>query len=774
MGYKGGGKLWVEPKGLGWVALERDWEEDLLPQDLVAEAGILGGGFQVAEPYTRASLGGYVKVNSKWMFFFSDESIDFHGIKDEKLFLLGDCNDWQISSRWELSPGKGGMELWVEDEALSKFEEFEFKFCTEKGRWIDPHNNFPAFPVSEGKFRNAWFHKNRTGKDLIEFKVIEPRGIKGSEKWISYRPEGSFGFSFDGEYSSFRIFAPRAEGIELLLFEKTADIISQKIPMLPKEDGSWCVTLQASLLGVLYKFSITQLDAQSNLFSKEIVDPYARAMVGRNGPGLALVPEFKPQGKAFNPPSIEDAVVVEVHIRDLLANAPCTLSQEERLGFKGLTKWLASKDCYLRKLGANVVELQPVHEFDARTKEQYHWGYMPVNFFSPASVYSSCSKNEASLTEFRQLVDAFHDAGMAVVLDVVYNHIGIPQHLINLDREIYCSTDNTGNLTNHSGCGNDLRCESEPVKKLIIDSLVYWIEVFDVDGFRFDLGELLGLELLTEIENELKKIKPGILLFAEPWSFRGRLPAEMNETSYSLWNDASREGWLSYAKNQSGKDLAINLLNDHSENQNYRSYQSLNYLESHDDYALVDRFRDLGDWGEDDSLPEEVVHRVMLALGMLMAAPGVPMLSAGQDFLRHKQGIRNTYLNGDINALSYESLLVFEKEALFVRKLIEIRLSGAGHRSRYPHSDEWTLHSFPVFSESAICYGWEHKETEEKFWISANPSQEIASIELPESWSSGAQQLAAYGFESFDPNVINPLSFYWAGNIPASKDSKKS
>ena len=133
-----------------------------------------------------------------------------------------------------------------------------------------------------------------------------------------------------------------------------------------------------------------------------------------------------------------------------------------------------------------------VHEFDARTKEQYHWGYMPVNFFSPASVYSSSSKNDASLSEFTQLVDAFHDAGMAVVLDVVYNHIGIPQHLINLDREIYCSTDSSGDLTNHSGCGNDLRCESEPVKKLIIDSLVYWVEVFDVDGFRFDLGELLG------------------------------------------------------------------------------------------------------------------------------------------------------------------------------------------------------------------------------------------------------------------------------------------
>ena len=107
MGYKGGGKLWVEPKELGWVALERDWEEDLLPQDLVAEAGILGGGFQVAEPYTRASLGGYVKVNNSWMFFFPDESISFHGIQGEKLFLLGDCNDWEISSGWELSPVTG-------------------------------------------------------------------------------------------------------------------------------------------------------------------------------------------------------------------------------------------------------------------------------------------------------------------------------------------------------------------------------------------------------------------------------------------------------------------------------------------------------------------------------------------------------------------------------------------------------------------------------------------------------------------------------------------
>ena len=109
-------------------------------------------------------------------------------------------------------------------------------------------------------------------------------------------------------------------------------------------------------------------------------------------------------------------------------------------------------------------------------------------------------------------------------------------------------TNENGELINHSGCGNDLFCESEPVRKLILDSLIYWVENFDVDGFRFDLGELLGIELLEEIENELKKIKPRILLFAEPWSFRGRLPLEMNRTSYALWSDACREGLLGFVR----------------------------------------------------------------------------------------------------------------------------------------------------------------------------------------------------------------------------------
>ena len=141
------------------------------------------------------------------------------------------------------------------------------------------------------------------------------------------------------------------------------------------------------------------------------------------------------------------------------------------------------------------------------------------SIFLPASVYGSNQETGNSIPEFKELINSFHEANISVILDVVYNHVGIPPHLLNLDRNLHFRTDEFGRLQNHSGCGNDLKCEAEPVKKLILDSLIYFVKTFDVDGFRFDLGELLGIELLREIEAELKKIKPRIILITEPWSF---------------------------------------------------------------------------------------------------------------------------------------------------------------------------------------------------------------------------------------------------------------
>ncbi len=761
MSYHRGGKVWLDGRSSGWVALERDWTGDTLPQDLVSENGLVGVEFKLVDHLSRAAIAGYTKMDDQWLFFLSDQSIEFHDLDGLPVYLRGDFNNWELSPEYQLCRLPQGWGLLINQEFLNEFEECEFKFFSGDDRWIEPHSQFPAFPNKDHLLRNGWFNQKRTGRDLFSFRNIEPQNLSDCSKWINSRPTGDFGFSYDGKCSQFRIFAPRAELVELLIFDNPCQNSSRQFPMLFSEDGAWSLSHSEDLSGCLYNYRITQRDNRGELFSKEILDPYARATCGRNGPGIARNKKNFPRLRKYRPPAMEDAVVVEAHLRDLLTHASLNLSDSERMQFSGLSQWLKSDDCYLRKLGANVVELQPVHEFDARHKTEYHWGYMPVNFFSPASVYASQPVDGSVVEEFAQLVTSFHHAGLAVVLDVVYNHVGIPPHLIHLDKEIYCLTDGAGNLTNFSGCGNDLRCDSEPVKKLILDSLIYWVDAFDVDGFRFDLGELLGFELLAEIQSELNRIKPGILLFAEPWSFRGRLPTKMNQTKYALWSDACREGLLNFAKNKSNKNLVIELLSDGLDHQNKNPYQSVNYLESHDDYALVDRFRDLFNWDNDARIPDEVISRTMIALGLLMVAPGVPLISAGQDILRHKHGIRNTYLLGDVNAINYQLEKTYHLEAEFVRDLIKLRLSQPGARARESDSGGWKVCSFPTPEDSVILFGWESESLNERYLITANTSASEINIELPDSWRNNLNLLISYGGKTDGHTPVQPLSFCW-------------
>ena len=128
--------------------------------------------------------------------------------------------------------------------------------------------------------------------------------------------------------------------------------------------------------------------------------------------------------------------------------------------------------------------------------EDYHWGYMTNNYFAPESGYALAPEAASGVRELQELIAAFHRRGMAVLLDVVYNHVGVPAHLMFIDRLYYFEQDAAGNLANFSGCGNDLRARSAMSKRLIIDSCVYLIEAFGVDGFRFDLAELIGADVL--------------------------------------------------------------------------------------------------------------------------------------------------------------------------------------------------------------------------------------------------------------------------------------
>lgn len=354
------------------------------------------------------------------------------------------------------------------------------------------------------------------------------------------------------------------------------------------------------------------------------------------GPGIVLDRQWIGwSDDAFRTPPWQDLVIVEAHVRDLAAKAPIKATADERLGFSGLTEWVESPEFYLHHLGVNCVELQPVQEFDNKTPGEYHWGYMTNAYFAPASAFSLAPSEASGVRELQRLVKAFHERGIAVILDVVYNHVGEPAHLMSVDRRYYFEQDPAGNLANWSGCGNDVRASAAMVKRLIIDSCTHLIEAYGADGFRFDLAELIGVEVLKEIESALKKVKPGVILIAEPWSFRGHIAGALRDTGWASWNDGFRDFVRDYVRDRAPAERLEYFLRGSPWYFAKWPAQTVNYTESHDDRTWLDSITENPDFnGANPTLND--VRRTHLMAAILFMSVGLPMLAEGQDFLRSK------------------------------------------------------------------------------------------------------------------------------------------
>jgi len=706
-------RIWRESRDSGLVALDGDWNGEPIadfPSEWKTDDGV--GELFPLSPIERGALCGYVRLGDRALFLVEPILYPFLLRPSAKAYLAGPFNDWEKASGnddWLLTPREDGLfgleKPWDEMASLAPFS---FKFINGDGAWLNPPDEAPNLEQSMPGARNFIFRKDRSHRDLLRFS-IPPDFTSETIDELAERliPEGWFGVRVESEETRFRLFAPRANEVTLHLSEELSCFPDKTFPLGKDASGAWEMTLPNDLSGCFYSYRVggSEKETCSDFDeSVDVLDPYALACVGPTGPGIVLDPKtlnFPPAGSFLSKPR-EDLVIVEAHLRDLLAKASLNLTSSERLGFAGLAKWVRSDDCYLSQLGANAVELQPVLEPDAETSDEYFWGYMPVNFFAPASHYSFNPKQASGIPEFQEVVSAFHDKGMAVILDVVYNHIGVPNHLARIDKGLYFATDKFDRLTNHSGCGNDLRANSSAARRLVIDSLKYLVRTFDVDGFRLDLAELLGIEFLREIEHELLSLKPSLHLIAEPWSFRGRLPDAISETTYSLWGDDLREGLLDYALGKGDASSVLCWLQGSPDGISARPSQTVNYVESHDDYAFIDRLTERP--RRNGANPTELdIRRHRLALAVLLASPGVPMLSAGQDFLRSKKGVRNTYLRGALNALDYSLLEKHPGHHAYIRDWIALRLSETGKLLRpAEHPDESYYQSFESEDGQAV------------------------------------------------------------------------
>ncbi|MDR1255347.1 MAG: hypothetical protein LBJ94_00230 [Puniceicoccales bacterium] len=700
-------------------------------------------------PLQFAKKAAYFQRQNNMVFLLPEARIKFLNIAKNPIFLAADFNNWFDATKSQKFALKfsqiDGQNFFAVTLPISSLPpKAEFKFVSADGTWFDPGIDAPNRSYSSTHSANYSFDKFKSGRHFLALAPPNPLLLPNKfslkiggqvypvdvSPWLlSCCSNAPLGASVQARKTRFRIFIPRACSARVLLYGDLRDA-PRVLPMRREHDGTWFTEVNADLHGYFYHYQALFYGDTNWAQAPKILDPYARATCSRAGPAVILKERaFLPLRDNFVPPPMRDEVIVETHVRDLIKNAPLRLRPEQRLAFNGLAKWLPKKHCYLRRLGINAVEFQPITESDAADKWEYHWGYMPVNFFSPASTYSSSPMKAPA--EFKKLVRACHRAGLAVILDVVYNHVGEQKNLQSIDGDYFFRKNTDGSLQNFSGCGNDLRVESPMVQRLIIDSLVHFIKTYRVDGFRFDLAELLGGEFLCRLERELRLVKDGVQIIYEPWSFRGNLAHKLRHSSASAWNDEFRDFLASYVCGNGNFDGMKYFLGGSLGCRSAFTHQSVNYVESHDDLCWIDKITE--NWHHNGaSCTDNDRRRSHLALAIMMMSLGIPMLHAGQDMLQSKKGIHNTYQLGGVNALDYSLLVQNRSTHKFFRRWIKFRLSKRGIVLRPPFTPSETYLKFFHSSGSAlgVLYNADFSLKSKRVFFAVNPHLHSCSMDL--------------------------------------------
>ena len=705
-------QAWLESPTTGVVELQRDWRARH-PPPLVLNHGIRFRSLHRVPDHTFGNRSGYFVNRRSEIYFFLSVAAQPKPFarRGEEVYLAGDFNGWADAigrPEWALRPASLDEEevlLWAgRAERFLSHPPQRFKFVTGDGHWFDVPPDAPNAQRDHAGNINRAIDPERTGQHLFAFEVAEPLDL--SRAWqvqwsdgeaaqsVPVRPGAFFhelgtdlpmGAQVESDHTTFRLFAPRARRVEICVQAEwpEGEMHRYDLDRLTGPEGAhgvWEVTLDQDLHRWFYWYHVDgPRDGFSHFLPEQrILDPYAFASVTRAGPGIVLDRRrLRRPRESFATPAWQDLVMCEAHVRDLTAKAPIELSVEERRGFAGLRRWVESPQFYLHQLGINCVELQPVQEFDSETPEEYHWGYMPTSYFAPASSYSLYPLAASGVRELQELVVAFHRRGIAVVLDVVFNHVGVPAHLMLIDKHYYFEVDLHGELSNWSGCGNDLRATAAMARRLIVDACVHLVEVFGVDGFRFDLAELIGVDVLREVEFALKRVKPDVILIAEPWSFRGHIAGALGETGWASWNDGYRDFVRDFVRGGGSREAFEYFLKGSPWYFAHWPAQTVNYVESHDDRAWIDVITEHGDGNGERPTPNDR-RRTHLLAALLFSSIGIPMLSAGQDFLRSKQGVHNTYRRGDLNALDYRRIRQFPATHTYFADWIAFRRSSRG------------------------------------------------------------------------------------------------
>ena len=486
--------------------------------------------------------------------------------------------------------------------------------------------------------------------------------------------------------------------------------------MVTDVNGTWVAVKDGDLNGVYYTYTVVSGDVAA-----EACDPYART-TGVNGKRAMVIDldSTDPVGWEndkipHTSGNITDAVIYELHVRDLSSDASSGIVQSGK--FLGLIQTgttnadgIPTGLSHIKNLGITHIHLLPSYDYasvdETNPDAAFNWGYDPVNYNVPEGSYSTDPYHgEVRVKEFKQMVMGLHEAGIGVILDVVYNHVYDAGSFCynNIVPGYFSRIDQNGVYSNGSICGNDTASERSMVRKYIVDSVKYWADEYHLDGFRFDLLGLIDVQTVNEIIEEVHKTHPHIIFYAEGWNMGTNVTKEdvtlatqanSKETpGMAYFSDMIRDAVRGSNSNASktgyaagAGGFASNVKDSFLGNPTWAKNPSqvVNYVSCHDGYALYDRLM----LSTTDRTEEERIRMNNLAAAIVMTSQGTPFFQAGEEMLRSKplpEGgyDHNSYKSPDsINSIKWDTLsdAVYQDVVSYYAGLIEFRRNHAALR----------------------------------------------------------------------------------------------
>ena len=569
------------------------------------------------------------------------------------------------------------------------------------------------------------------------------------DNYFSY--DGELGALYEKEGTLLRVWTPTAKSVEVWIYaDDSFKGPSTKIEMVQKPKGIFEAYLPGDQHGTIYVYKILFLNNRESIS----VDPYARATtVNGMKSVIADLNRTNPDGWGERLPAFglpEEAIIYELHIRDF------SISETSGIVNKGKFLGLTEKNTqnasgrktgldYLIDLGITHIQILPMFDYATvdeanLTEPQYNWGYDPLNYNVPEGSYSTDPFDPFNrIFELKQMIRTLHENGLRVIMDVVYNHVYDPKDQA-LERTVpgyFYRYNADGSLANGTGVGNDTASERHMMRKYIIDSVKYWAKEYHLDGFRFDLMGIHDSVTMNAIREALDKIDPSIIIIGEGWEMSTPLPEDLKASQRNAqampriahFNDSIRvalkgsdfgdekdRGFIS-GKNYL-EDLLLRNIKGAMHLSSHSSYvdpeQVIQYVEAHDNLTLYDK---LLRSNPDDS--EEVrIKRHTLATSIVLLSQGVPFIHGGQEFLRTKAGVANSYQSPDeINQFEWERVTTYQESVAYVKGLIALRKSEYLFRL---HTHEEIDAHFTTLSENFNIIAFSLTNSEKKYIVIFN------------------------------------------------------